>query len=119
MRGMSNEPFRVMPQAGRRKGQTVLVVKGAFTSSCSNVFTDALKTIDSPRVILDMTDVPLLDSMAVGTLVRTFVACHNSGRKLALVGLNHRVHNVLHLTGVAPLFETYASVAEAETSLSC
>jgi anti-anti-sigma regulatory factor len=36
---------------------------------------------------------------------------------LALVGLNHRVHNVLHLTGIAPLFDTYDSVSEAEAGL--
>jgi anti-sigma B factor antagonist len=118
MRGMSNEPFRVIPQASDREGQSVLVVKGAFTSNSSVVFAEALKTIDSPRVIVDMREVPLLDSMAVGTLVRAFVSCHNSGRKLALVGLSHRVHNVLHLTGVAPLFETYATVTEAEAALS-
>jgi anti-anti-sigma factor len=117
MRHMSSEPFRVIPQAGR-EGQSILVVKGAFTSTSSTVFAEALKSLDSPRVIVDMTAVPLLDSMAVGTLVRAFVACHNSGRKLALVGLNHRVHNVLHSTGVAPLFETYATLPEAEASLS-
>jgi anti-anti-sigma factor len=52
--------------------------------------------------------------MAVGTLVRTFVSCHKSGRKLALVGLNHRVRNVLQITGIDPLFDIYATVAEAE-----
>jgi len=57
-------------------------------------------------------------AMAVGALVRAFVSCHKSGRKLALVGLNHRVHNVLHLTGIAPLFDTYATVSEAEAGLA-
>jgi anti-sigma B factor antagonist len=117
MRAMSHEPFRVLPQPGS-DGESILVVKGAFTSGSSAVFSDALAAIDSPRVIVDMTDVPLLDSMAVGTLVRAFVSCHNSGRKLALVGASHRVSNVLHLTGVAPLFQTYATVAEAEAALS-
>ena len=37
---------------------------------------------------------------------------------MALVGLNHRIQNVLHLTGVGPLFDTYATVAEAEAGLS-
>jgi anti-anti-sigma factor len=55
--------------------------------------------------------------MAVGALVRAFVSCHKTGRKLALVGLNHRVHNVLHLTGIAPLFDTYDSISAAEAGL--
>ena len=118
MRAMSNEPFRVIPQASKHPGQTILLLKGAFTSASSGAFNDAVAATDAPRVIVDMTEVPLLDSMAVGSLVRAFVACHNSGRKLALVGLTHRVHNVLQLTGVAPLFDTFATMAEAETALA-
>jgi hypothetical protein len=34
------------------------------------------------------------------------------------VGLNHRVRNVLQITGVDPLFDIYAAVADAEASLS-
>jgi anti-sigma B factor antagonist len=118
MRAMPNEPFCVVQQASKHEGQSILLLKGAFTSASSGAFNEAVAATDSPRVIVDMTDVPLVDSMAVGSLVRAFVSCHKSGRKLALVGLNHRVHNVLHLTGVAPLFDTYATMAEAEASLS-
>jgi anti-anti-sigma factor len=118
MRAMSNEPFRVVPQASKHEGQSILLLKGAFTSASSVAFNEAVAATDSPRVIVDMTDVPLLDSVAIGSLVRAFVSCHKSGRTIALAGLNHRVQNVLHLTGVAPLFVTYATVAEAEAGLS-
>lgn len=118
MRAMPNEPFRVVPQASKHEGQSILLLKGAFTSASSAAFTDAVAASNSPRVIVDMTEVPLLDSMAIGSLVRAFVSCHKSGRKMALVGLNHRIQNVLHLTGVGPLFDTYATVAEAEAGLS-
>lgn len=119
MRAMPNEPFHVVRQASKHEGQIIiLTLKGAFTSASSGAFNEAVAATDSPRVIVDMTDVPLVDSMAVGSLVRAFVSCHKSGRKLALVGLNHRVHNALHLTGVAPLFDTYPTMAEAEASLS-
>ena len=93
-------------------------LKGAFTSGASGVFVDAVAAADAPRLILDLTDVPMVDSMAVGALVRAFVSCHKTGRKLALVGLNHRVHNVLQLTGIAPLFDTYDSVSAAEAGLA-
>jgi anti-sigma B factor antagonist len=118
MRAMPNEPFRVVSQASQRAGQSILVLKGPLTSASSGVFNDAVGATDAPRVIVDMTDVPLVDSMAVGALVRAFVSCHKSGRKLALVGLNNRVHNVLQLTGVAPLFDTYATVEQAEEGLA-
>jgi anti-anti-sigma regulatory factor len=34
-----------------------------------------------------------------------------------LVGLNYRVKNILQITGVDPLFETYASITEAQAAL--
>jgi anti-anti-sigma factor len=117
MRGMPPETFHVVSQPSTRAGQQILQLKGAFTSSASAVFVEAVALADAPRLILDLTEVPMVDSMAVGALVRAFVSCHKSGRKLALVGLNHRVHNVLHLTGIAPLFDTYATIAEAEAGL--
>jgi len=65
-----------------------------------------------------LSEVPSLDSMAVGALVRVFVSRQKAGRKLAFVGMNHRVRNVLRITGVDPLFDTYTAVAEAEAGLS-
>ncbi len=118
MRDMSPESFRVVPLPSSHAGLQILQLKGAFTSTASGVFVDAVAAADAPRLILDLTDVPMVDSMAVGALVRAFVSCHKTGRKLALVGLNHRVHNVLHLTGIAPLFDTYDSVSAAEAGLA-
>ncbi|MGA8036603.1 MAG: STAS domain-containing protein [Candidatus Acidiferrales bacterium] len=115
---MTHEPFRVIPSDGSHEGQKILSLKGALTSSSSPIFIEALHAIESPSLIIDMTDVPSMDSLAIGALVRAFVSCHKGGRKLGLVGLNHRVHNVLQLTGVAPLFETFSTVAEAETALA-
>lgn len=95
----------------------ILSVSGAITSSTSAAFQDAVRAAIVPCLILDLTRVPSVDSVAVGALVRAFVSCHKSGRKLALVGLTHRVRNVLELTGVAPLFDTYSQVSEAENAL--
>ncbi len=117
MRGMSLETFHVVAQPSSRAGQQILQLKGAFTSTASGIFVDAVATADAPRLILDLTEVPMVDSMAVGALVRAFVSCHKSGRKLALVGLNHRVHNVLHLTGIAPLFDTYATISRSGSGI--
>src|SRR5271154_1350184 len=117
MRPMSPETFRVVSQPSSRAGQQILQLKGAFTSTASAAFVEAVAAVDAPRLILDLTDVPMVDSMAVGALVRAVVSCHKTGRELALVGLNHRVHNVLHLTGIAPLFDTYESLSAAEAGL--
>jgi anti-anti-sigma factor len=118
MRSMTHEPFRVIPSNGSHEGQQILSLRGALTSTSSPVFIEALHQVSAPSLIIDMTAVPSMDSLAIGALVRAFVSCHKSGRKLGLVGLNHRVSNVLQLTGVAPLFETFATIEAAEAALS-
>ena len=115
---MTHEPFRVIEQPSTKTDQTILTLKGAMTSASAAAFVEAIAAVSSSRLILDMTDVPFVDSMAVGSLVRAFVSCHKTGRKLALVGLGHRVQNVMHLTGIGPLFDVYATVQEAEAALS-
>jgi anti-sigma B factor antagonist len=114
---MAPEAFDVGRHTGSNPDVHVLTVKGAITYASSPAFHDAIAATTAPRLIIDLSAVPAVDSMAVGALVRTFVSCHRAGRKLALVGLNHRVRNVLEITGVDPLFDTYATLAEAEAAL--
>jgi anti-sigma B factor antagonist len=111
------EPFRIIPQAGSRGGQYILLVKGHFSSASSSAFQDAILAAPGQRLIIEMSEVPGIDSMAVGALVRAFVTCNKAGRRLALVGLNYRVQNVLQLTGIDPLFEIYPTVRQAEEAM--
>jgi len=114
MRRMPSETFQVKERIGGHDEVHILEVTGSITSSTSDMFQDTVKNVSAPCLIIDLNGVPSVDSMAVGTLVRAFVSCNKSGRKMALVGLSRRVQNVLELTGIAPLFETYPTVADAE-----
>ena len=115
---MGTQPFRVTSQPAGRDGQTILCVKGAISTTSSAAFQEAALAATAPKLIIDLSEAISIDSMAIGALVRVFVSCHKSGRKLALVGLNHRVRNVLRITGVEELFTTYATVREAEEGLA-
>jgi anti-sigma B factor antagonist len=114
---VSTPPFRVIPQPGAREGQNVLSVTGSITTTTAPAFQEAVAAANAPRLIIDMTQVPSIDSMAIGALVRVFVSCNKAGRKLALVGVNHRIQNTLRITGVEALFDTYPTVPEAEAGL--
>jgi anti-sigma B factor antagonist len=118
MPGMPAEAFHVAGRAGSNPNVHILSVIGAINATSSPAFQNAVGAATAPQLILDLTEVPSIDSMAIGVLVRAFVSCNKSGRKLALVGLNHRIRNILQITGVDPLFETYASIPEAESALS-
>jgi anti-sigma B factor antagonist len=117
MRAMSTQPFQVLQRPGSLATVQILTVKGAITFTSAPAFQEALVKATAPRLIIDLTETPSLDSMAVGTLVRAYVSCQKGGRKLVLVGLNYRVKNILQITGVDPLFEIYPSITEAQAAL--
>lgn len=118
MRRMSAEPFSISRRSGSSDSVQIIAPKGAISFTTAPQFREAMEATTSRRVIIDMTEVPSIDSVAVGVLVRAFVTCHKSGRRLALVGLAHRVRNVLQLTGIDPLFEIFPTVADAEHALA-
>src|SRR4029077_16747862 len=113
MRGMANEPFKITSEAQAEKDLRVLTPAGAITYASSATLVDAVMAVNERKLIIDLTNVPSVDSMAVGALVRTYVHCQKAGIKLAFVGLGQRVENVLRLTGVDPLFDAYKTVADA------
>jgi len=115
---MPDQPFQVAARAGANANVGIVSVTGPMTVATSPAFQEAARAVASPSLIVDLSEVPWLDSMAIGALVRVYASCSKAGRRLALVGLNHRVANVLRLTGVDALFDTYSSIPEAESALA-
>jgi anti-sigma B factor antagonist len=58
-------------------------------------------------MVLDMTQVPYIDSAGVGALVGAYVRRNKGGDTLTLAGVNERVRNILKGTRVEQFF-TYA-----------
>ncbi len=81
------------------------------------VFRNAAKSSAQPKLIIDLTEVPFIDSAALGAFVHTYISCRNTGRYLALVGMTNRVSNVFHLASLDVLFTSYPSVEAAEEAL--
>jgi anti-sigma B factor antagonist len=71
----------------------------------------------SKLLIIDVSDMPYIDSAGIGCLVGAHVSRENSGRKLVLAGANDRVLTSLKVTKVEQLF-TFAPTAEQAQSLA-
>ena len=67
----------------------------------------------SPLLILDVADMPYIDSAGIGCLVGAHISREGSGRKLVLVGVNERLLTSLKVTKVDQLFSIAPSVEEA------
>ena len=68
----------------------------------------------APTLILDLTEVPYIDSAGIGALVGAYVNHQKEGRRLALVGVTQRVRNTMQVTHVEQFFPFYDTVAAAQ-----
>jgi len=69
----------------------------------------------SDLLIIDVADMPYIDSAGIGCLVGAYVSRENSGRKLILVGANERLLTSLKVTKVDKLFTFAPTVEQART----
>jgi anti-sigma B factor antagonist len=67
-------------------------------------FQNMVRADNAPLLIVDMTDVPYIDSAGIGCLVGAHVSRDHSGRKLVVVGASERLIWSLKVTKVDQLF---------------
>lgn len=101
-----------------RGNQVVLCLRGPVTLETVSVFQEAVRATSAPALILDLSEVPFVDSSALGAFVQVYVSCQRSNRRLALVGLTHRVRGLLQISSLDLLFVMFPTVAEAEKALA-
>ena len=94
------------------------MLSGPLTASNSGIFQNAMRREDpADTIILDLSDVPYIDSAGLGLLVTAYVTRQKSGRKMVLSGINPRVQKLFDITRVASLFLTFSSPEEAIAAL--
>ena len=70
------------------------------------------------KLLLNMADVSYVDSAGLGAIVQSYTTVTNQGGALKLVHLTKRIKDLLAITKLITVFETYDNEAEAVTSFS-
>jgi anti-sigma B factor antagonist len=65
------------------------------------------------KFLLNLEDVNYIDSSGLGELVTSFTTVRNQGGLLKLLNLTRRVQDLLQITKLLTVFETFNSEAEA------
>jgi anti-sigma B factor antagonist len=115
---MSSEEFMVERFGEGSGSQGVLRLKGPLTFENLSSFQNAIRREDSTTVILDLTEVPYVDSAGLGSLVSTYVTGQKAGRRMILTGVNDRVLKLFEITRVEPLFLIFPTVWDAIEALT-
>ena len=70
------------------------------------------------KIVLNLADVPYIDSAGLGEIVRTYTTVSRQGGSLKLLNLTKRITDLLAITKLLTVFETFDSENEAVRSFS-
>src|SRR5512132_1116218 len=101
---------------------TVLDLKGKMTlGEGDELLKDKINSLlqqDRKHILLNLEGVPYIDSAGLGEIVRTYTTVSRQGGKLKLVNLTKRITDLLSITKLLTVFETFESEPEAIRSFS-
>jgi anti-anti-sigma factor len=116
--------FAIERSQGIAPGTVIFRLSGPFTARdmYGSLSPDALRNTfeaeegDTAHTlhILDLTEVPYVDSAGLGLMVSHYVRCQGRGVRLVLAGVSPRVVQLLEMTKVEGFFPRVGTVAEAE-----
>ncbi|MBI1873980.1 MAG: STAS domain-containing protein [Acidobacteria bacterium] len=70
------------------------------------------------KLVLNLEGVPYVDSAGLGELVRTYTTVSRQGGSLKLLNLTKRIQDLLAITKLLTVFDTFDTEAEAVRSFS-
>lgn len=96
---------------------TIIDVKGRITLGSGNVEmrekVNDILDLGKKRLILNLAELSYLDSSGVGTLVGCYTSAQNREAELKLVNLTHKIRDLLAITKLLTVFDTYETEEEA------
>ena len=101
-------------------GVSVLDIEGRIVlGEESNSFREKVKSLlaaGKKKIILNLANVSYIDSAGLGTLVATFHSARSQGATLKLTNLGSKFKEVLQVTKLMTVFDTYDSETAAVQS---
>jgi anti-sigma B factor antagonist len=103
-------------------GVTVLDLKGKMTlGEGDELLKDKINSLlanSRKKLVLNLEGVPYIDSAGLGEIVRTYTTVSRQGGSLKLLNLTKRIEDLLSITKLLTVFETFDTEAEAIKSFS-
>jgi anti-anti-sigma factor len=115
--------FTIERNQGNAPGTVIFRLTGPFTArdmygslsptAFRNTFESEEGNDGHGLHILDLTEVPYIDSAGLGLIVSHYVRCQGRGVRLVVAGASPRVVQLFELTKVDQFFPRFATVEEA------
>jgi anti-sigma B factor antagonist len=101
---------------------TILDLKGKMTlGEGDEILKDKINSLvlqGRKQLVLNLADVPYIDSAGLGEVVRTYTTVKRQGGTMRLLNLTKRIEDLLSITKLLTVFETYDNEADAVRSFT-
>ena len=96
--------------AGTHEGVHILRLSGPFTVEGVYAFESIAQSLNDPLVIIDLTDVPYMDSCALGAIMGIHRPSQSHQRQCAIVGASERLRTMFRIARVDDILVMYPSL---------
>src|ERR1035438_1760749 len=99
-------------------GARIMKLNGPLTIRTLCDFQAVSRQAPTKPVIIDLTNVPYMDSAGLGCVVSVFTSCQNRGFGFAVCGLSSRLRSLFDVTHVSTLLPTFDTLDAAQVGIS-
>jgi anti-sigma B factor antagonist len=112
---LNDGPLTIARADGKNPGTRVFRLSGPLT--LRNLFelqSELRKSDVAPLTVIDLTEVPYMDSAGMGLVMNHYVRCQTKGAKLVVSGANNRVMDLFKVTKVDTVLPLAPTIEAAE-----
>jgi anti-sigma B factor antagonist len=98
-------------------GAKILKLSGALTIQTLFDFQQMVREETAKPIIVDISQVPYMDSAGLGCVVSAYTSCQRTHRAFGITGLTERIKTLFAVTHVDGLLPCFDSLAAAEAAI--
>ena len=110
--------MEVVQDLGATGSTTIFRLKGPLTLSTLFLLQDTLREIPNVDTVIDVSEVPYIDSAGLGTILSRWSHTQRNGRRFALTGVSPRIEVLLEITKVNTVLPMFKTAEEADRNFT-
>jgi anti-sigma B factor antagonist len=112
------EELEVVRDAGATGLTAILRLKGPLTLSTLFLLQEKLREVPETDTVIDVTEVPYIDSAGLGTILSHWSHTQRHGKKFAMTGISQRIGVLLEVSKVNTVLPTFKTAEEADRNFT-
>src|ERR1700761_3364385 len=112
------DQMEVVRELGATGSTSIVRLKGPLTITTLFQLQDSFKEVDDADTVIDVSEVPYIDSAGLGTILSRWSHTQRTGHKFALTGVSPRIDALLEITKVNTVLPMFKTADDADQSFT-